>query len=454
MLAIIGILSAALALFKVINLIPGDISAKSIIALVAITASITLLAMAFTQLGKMSWKAIGKGAAVLGILAGVVIVLSALGAALSPGAMGIAALAGVIAAIGVALLSFAYALQVLDSVDTNRITKNLDDILSYFRDNWTTIIAGVTAMSAALVGGILGAILGAIPAIVVALGEMLAAIFQWLADNGGELATNFCKFLADALGAIADNFGPIGQSLLKIFKQIVYFITHDVAFTLGKTLMTAGADFIKYFLKGMWEGISETFNIGQNIIKGIKNGIKSMWNDLKKTVKDLANDYILGPIKNVLHIHSPSRAMAEIGAFTIEGLNNGIEKEADKTDDVMSDVAKSIVGSIDDTNLTLTPVIDLSEIQNGTSQMARMMNSVNGASVSATMASNTMSSVESSRAANIRAAQQTQIQPAGNENITLNNTFNITGEADPNEIADTVSKKIAEQITRRKTAWQ
>ena len=454
MLAIIGILSAALALFKVINLIPGDISSKSIIALVAITASITLLAMAFTQLGKMSWKAIGKGATVMLILTAAVALLSGLGAALSGGAVGIAAIAGVIAAIGVALLSFAYALQVLDSVDTDRITKNLDEILSYFRDNWTTIIAGVTAMSAAIVGGILGAILGAIPAIVTALGEMLAAIFQWLADNGGDLAKNFCKFLADAFSAIADNFGPIGESLLKIFKKIVYFITHDVAFTLGKTLITAGADFIKYFLKGMWEGISETFNIGQNIVKGIKNGIKSMWNDLKKTVKDLAKDYILGPIKNVLHINSPSRAMAEIGAFTIEGLNNGIEKEADKTDDVMSDVAKSIVGSIDDTNLTLTPVIDLSEIQNGTSQMARMMNSVNGASVSATMASNTMSSVESSRAANIRAAQQTQIQPAGNENITLNNTFNITGEADPNEIADTVSKKIAEQITRRKTAWQ
>ncbi|MRR50805.1 MAG: phage tail tape measure protein [Rhodocyclaceae bacterium] len=62
---------------------------------------------------------------------------------------------------------------------------------------------------------------------------------------------------------------------------------------------------------------------GQAIVDGIIQGITSKWEALKATMEGLG-DSAAGWLRDKLGIHSPSRVFAEIGGFTMEGLQGGI----------------------------------------------------------------------------------------------------------------------------------
>ena len=66
------------------------------------------------------------------------------------------------------------------------------------------------------------------------------------------------------------------------------------------------------------------FDIGKNIIQGLIDGIKSMASGLSDIIKDLVSKIPEG-VKKLLDIHSPSRVMMQLGAYTGEGFGLGIE---------------------------------------------------------------------------------------------------------------------------------
>lgn len=67
------------------------------------------------------------------------------------------------------------------------------------------------------------------------------------------------------------------------------------------------------------------FEIGGQIIEGLKRGIMEKWESLKETVLSLGDSLPLW-MREKLGIHSPSRVFAEIGDFIGQGLAQGIEQ--------------------------------------------------------------------------------------------------------------------------------
>ena len=65
--------------------------------------------------------------------------------------------------------------------------------------------------------------------------------------------------------------------------------------------------------------------IGGNVVKGLWNGISSLGSWLKEKVKGLLNG-IVGGVKDLLGIHSPSTVFAGIGDNMALGLGVGFEK--------------------------------------------------------------------------------------------------------------------------------
>lgn len=65
-------------------------------------------------------------------------------------------------------------------------------------------------------------------------------------------------------------------------------------------------------------------SIGTNAMQGLLDGLKSLENTLYEKAKNIANK-ITDTIKNVLDIHSPSRVMFELGGYTMQGFQNGLE---------------------------------------------------------------------------------------------------------------------------------
>jgi hypothetical protein len=91
--------------------------------------------------------------------------------------------------------------------------------------------------------------------------------------------------------------------------------------------------------RSAWEGVKQIvrgalqflrginlFSIGRNIIQGLVNGIGSMAGAVVAKVKAIGSS-IKSTISKFLGIHSPSRVMMEIGAFTTQGFALGIQKE-------------------------------------------------------------------------------------------------------------------------------
>ncbi len=84
--------------------------------------------------------------------------------------------------------------------------------------------------------------------------------------------------------------------------------------------------------KKVFDGVVDTFvklpakmlDIGKNIVAGIKDGISSAWEGMTSWIGNLCDDFVDG-IKETLDIHSPSRVMMKLGAYTGEGFGLGIQ---------------------------------------------------------------------------------------------------------------------------------
>ena len=78
-------------------------------------------------------------------------------------------------------------------------------------------------------------------------------------------------------------------------------------------------------LTGFFKDLPNSFlQIGENIISGLWNGIKNTWDSLSSGLKEIGSG-IVNTFKNVLDIHSPSRVMFELGDYTMQGFQDGLE---------------------------------------------------------------------------------------------------------------------------------
>ncbi len=95
-------------------------------------------------------------------------------------------------------------------------------------------------------------------------------------------------------------------------------------------------------LTGVWDGsMDEWGHIGENIVTGLLNGITGMWDTLVSTVKGKVNGMV-STVKNVLGIHSPSKAFTEIGENVTQGLVNGINTGAPAAEQAIQNIAQTL----------------------------------------------------------------------------------------------------------------
>lgn len=90
--------------------------------------------------------------------------------------------------------------------------------------------------------------------------------------------------------------------------------------------------------------IGSLYNIGWNAIIGMNNGMVSaasqhLYANAKAIAENVANKF-----RSVLKIHSPSQVMAEIGGFTMEGFQIGMQKMIPALQGTIGDINTSIQG--------------------------------------------------------------------------------------------------------------
>jgi DNA repair ATPase RecN len=87
--------------------------------------------------------------------------------------------------------------------------------------------------------------------------------------------------------------------------------------------------------------IGSLYTIGSNVISGLINGINSMASSLWTTVSNIASG-VTSRIRSVLKINSPSRVMMELGGFTVEGFQLGMQNMLPKVESTINDISAEV----------------------------------------------------------------------------------------------------------------
>lgn len=129
--------------------------------------------------------------------------------------------------------------------------------------------------------------------------------------------------VVEKVRSVLDSHSP-SRVFKTIGKDTVDGFNEGIQNNQSKSITTASS-FVNNIVKQFSSLENKTYSIGGNVTDGLKNGLTSKAQSLYDSAKKIA-DNIAKTMKNALDIHSPSRVMFEIGGFTMQGFDEGLEQ--------------------------------------------------------------------------------------------------------------------------------
>ena len=315
----------------------------------------------------------------------------------------------------------------------SEITKAIETILMALLTAIQNVIPKVIEVAVDIVVALGEGLARGVPSLARSGLELILGVLQAIADNiqliieaGADCVIGFMDGMANKLPEVIESGINLALSFIEGVAQGLTNNKERMAEAVRqviKALLTTGVEVIKGGVTGFLEG-------GKELLGGLVDGIKDKWPAVKDAVssaidkakgavanvgskllqagKDLIQGFINGiqakawaviskatevvggavtAVKNFLGINSPSRVFMEIGRYTAEGMAIGIDdygylakhsasKLADSVVDniknPLSNIAK-IVESNMDTNPKITPVMDLTNVEQGARRLSDMI---------------------------------------------------------------------------------
>lgn len=201
-----------------------------------------------------------------------------------------------------------------------------------------------------------------------------AGVAKAAATTAGAATSGVLAKVGMGVAKVASGLGPHGLLAAAVIAGTVAVGTAVVKnWDKVKEAVGNAWSWIKEKASGLWDGMK---SIGGNLMSGLATGVKSAAKFGLKVALSPAYAIISG-FKHILGIHSPSKVMAGIGEYVIEGLTRGIvstEGEAEKgMDEVGGAVIRSALATTNaiadhlstDNHPSITPVVDLSDAARG-----------------------------------------------------------------------------------------
>lgn len=197
-----------------------------------------------------------------------------------------------------------------------------------------------------------------------------AGVAKAAATTAGAATSGVLAKVGMGVAKVASGLGPHGLLAAAVIAGTVAVGTAVVKnWDKVKEAVGNAWSWIKEKASGLWDGMK---SIGGNLMSGLATGVKSAAKFGLKVALSPAYAIISG-FKHILGIHSPSKVMAGIGEYVVEGLTRGIvstEGEAEKgMDEVGGAVIRSALATTNaiadhlstDNHPSITPVVDLSD---------------------------------------------------------------------------------------------
>lgn len=177
-------------------------------------------------------------------------------------------------------------------------------------------------------------------ALVSALPKILQSIIDFLVESGPKLLKQAIGFLMEIVKAIPSVVSSLASNIPKIATSIVSTLASNAPRILsaavsmlgeivkaipqiGRQLVSNAPQIISSIVSGLAGGYKALFNIGKDMLKGLWDGMKSLGGWIWDQISGFFNKTIVGGIKKLLGIASPSKVFAEMGEYSAEGYLGG-----------------------------------------------------------------------------------------------------------------------------------
>lgn len=485
LLAMLSIFTAITAMFI---MMPKDARVlATAAALLIMGIALNTFALALKLIASIPFtsliKSIGAIVVVLGIFAGLAFVFGSMWQILLPGVGIIVALAGAMALFGAGMLAAAVAITIVSP------------LLVAFAANFIlaarVILRGIGELGsdliiaiATIITSIFAAIRETIPDLLETLTVLLDAFLTFFEDNISRLVETGYKLVMGLLDGLTEKMPEIIDAGFNVL--IAFLEGLGTAFDeRGEELGEAAGKLITGLISGLWDAavglweelkefarqvIEDHFGVDltdQSLVDVGKDLIQGLWNGFLEKTREFLDSLwdwgakLVGRVKDATGVKSPSWMFKEIGEYCMEGMAIGLSnvtepmKAVDESADSILSAFRSTMSSIEDVinsdmNMqpTVTPVLDLSQIQNGVSTMNGMLGLTNGMTASI---SGKLSAMRSHQAENDLKAIAETIKKA-NDVPTVNMTVYGAQGQDVRELAEIVSNRIQHQLSRREMA--
>lgn len=422
----VGLMLIATALMVMEGALPGAA------ALIVASGALVLLANVLQTLGGMSIEQIVTGLATLAAALTLLGVAALILTPVIPALMGLGIAIGLLGAgaalAGVGMLAFAAGLTILAAAGAGAATVLIavvTGLLGLLPYAFTQVGLAIVALAQTLgnnvqtfidlgvklLTGLLDGLRTVLPNVISFVVDMIMMLLNFIANNIQNFVDVGMRIIVGFINGIA---GQIGNVVNAAVNLIVNFL-NGIANNIGR-IIEAGANIIIAFIQGIGrqagrlaqEGyntiitfvnsLADTIrsntarmnaaglNLASAIIDGMTSGIRNGISLVANAARNVAQG-ALDTVKSWLGIHSPSREFRKLGEFSSEGLAIGIAAYGKHVDAASEGVAKSALNTMSDTlarldaemdqhmalNPVITPVLDLSSVQNEASRLGTMI---------------------------------------------------------------------------------
>lgn len=408
--AIITMAAALTILAIAANAMTGALAGAAAMLVMAI--ALRILVPAMVALGEMSWGEILKS---LVALTAALVILGLVGAALiyTGAILGLVLLGAAILLLGVGMMAagagmlfFATGLTLLAALGSAAvvvliamINTFLEAIPGFIERLGASLItaakvvqkAGPAFVKAgtAIIKSFLQSVIKTVPLIGRTFRVIIAEALKTLRAAVPNMIRTGFVILNAFLGGLLSNIGKIARTAAQIIVEFINGISKKM-----DKIVQAGANLIEKFVRALVSEMIKRANslweqaryLGLSIVQGLASAIRDGWNTVVQAAQDLAQG-ALNAAMDIVKPGSPSKVFTELGATIPAGLVKGmaygsddVSRSAKGMAQTALDTMKTTMSGISDAlssnvdfDPTITPVLDLTKLQNGASKIGGML---------------------------------------------------------------------------------
>ena len=208
---------------------------------------------------------------------------------------------------------------------------------------WNAIVAVVTPILQVIwtvISTVFNAIVGVISSVMSAIWGVITAVWNAILP--------FIQPILNVMSAVISTvFGGIAAVVNSLMNAIKTYIINPVATAVGYVVGTVGqiATSIKNAVQNAYNAVAGFIgnftSAGKNLIDGLVKGVMGAKDAVVNKIREICSG-ALDAVKNFFGIKSPSRVMAQMGKFMMQGWSGGLESMRDAVVKTATDIASDV----------------------------------------------------------------------------------------------------------------